>query len=89
MPRPNPDNWRGIRIGGPHHYAETPDGTMRQIGTQGKPLQLADILATAEQSTIATNDSTAERFTAQEIGPRWLLVLRRLSPKIVQGDGAL
>ena len=91
MPRPNPDNWRGIRIGGPHHYGESPDGQLRKVGQQGKPLELSDILLTPPQSTIATNDSTAQRFTAQEIGPRWLLVLLRagLSPKIVQGDGAL
>jgi len=89
MPRPNPDNWRGITIGGPHHYADQPDGQLRKIGTQGAALQLADILATPEQSTIATNDATAERFTADQIGPRWLLVLRRNSPRIVQGGGAL
>lgn len=89
MARPNPDNWRGIRIGGPHHYAELPDGQLQQIGTQGKPLDLSDILQTPEQSTIATNDTSAERFGAADIGPRWLLVLRRNSPRIVQGGGAL
>lgn len=89
MPRPNADNWRGIRIGGPHHYAELPDGTLHQIGQQGKPLQLADLLSTPEQSTVATNDTSAERFGAADIGPRWLLVLRRNSPRIVQGSGAL
>lgn len=89
MPRPNPDNWRAIRIGGPHHYSSAAGGHVQRIGTQGQPLTLEAILATPEQATIATNDATAERFTSAEIGPRWLLVLRWNSPPIIQGDGAV
>jgi hypothetical protein len=89
MPKPNPDNWRGIQIGGPHHCCQSPDAQIQKIGQQNAPLTLSAILQTPPQSTIATNDSTAERFTAQEIGPRWLLVLQLNSPKIIQGEGAL
>lgn len=88
MPRPNPDTWRAIRIGGPHHYVSA-GGHVQRIGTQGQPLTLEAILTTPEQATVATNDATAERFTAEQIGPRWLLVLRWNSPRIIQGDGAL
>lgn len=88
MPRPNPDTWRAIRIGGPHHYVSA-GGQVQRIGAQGQPLTLETILQTPEQATVATNDSTAERFSAAEIGPRWLLVLRWNSPRIIQGEGAL
>lgn len=88
MPKPNPDIWRAIRIGGPHHYSSA-GGHVQQIGEQGKPLTLETILTTPEQSTIATNDASAERFSAADIGPRWLLVLRWNSPRIIQGDGAV
>ena len=88
MPKPNPDTWRAIRIGGPHHYSSA-GGHVQRIGTQGQPLTLETIRSTPEQCTVATNDATAERFTAAEIGPRWLLVLRWNSPRIIQGVGAL
>lgn len=88
MPQPNPANWRGIAIGGPHHYCQWPDGRILPIGTQGQPLTAAAIGESPEHAHIATNDSAAEHITPEQLGSRWLVVLRWNSPRVIRGSTA-
>lgn len=88
MPAPNPANWRGIAIGGPHHYCQGPDGRILPIGEQGQPLTAAAIGESPEHAHIATNDSGAEHITPEQLGSRWLVVLRWNSPRIIRGSRA-
>lgn len=88
MPAPNPANWRGIAIGGPNHYCQGPDGRITPIGNQGQPLTPAAIATAPENSHIATNDSAAENITPEQLGTRWLVVLRWNSPRIIRGSNA-